>query len=144
MLSDLKMKKIEEVLERETYKIIINNNIDSSKVMFPEKLKAAKEMLGKYPPSAELRMRSYSKFEQEYGFEICGAFKNVDIETNTFFVEKMSGPYEIHFKIRTVSDTLNHLVKIYSGKTIKVQIRPRINAENQFEYELMSINEVVS
>ncbi len=119
---------------------IIDNNIDDSKVMFPQKLKEANEMLEKYPPPPEVLMHGYSEFEKEYGFEVNGILKRADADTKTFLVIIMDGPYEIHFKITTNPELLKKIVKSYWGETIKVHIRPKINSEKQFEYELMEVD----
>jgi hypothetical protein len=42
-------------------------------------------------------------------------------------------------QIRTTPETLDKIVKTYWNQPISVQIRPQINAENQFEYELMEV-----
>jgi hypothetical protein len=136
------MEDVIELKEVKTPKLIINNDIDDSKVMFPKKLQRANEILEKYPPPAEWCMKSYSKMEQESGVEVRGVLKRADADASTFLVIEMSGLYEIHYHIRAAPDTLDKIVKAYWGKTINVQIRPQINKDNQFEYELMAVKAV--
>ncbi len=128
------MQEILEIKEVKRPKLIINNDIDDSKIMFPEKLKRANAMLDKYPLPP-----SYSPAEQESGIEVKGILRRADSDTNTFFVVKMEGFYEIYFNIFTEPQTLNTIVKNYWGETINVQIRPQINKDNQFEYELIAV-----
>lgn len=135
------MEEVIELKEVKQPKLIINNDtIDDSKVMFPEKLKRANEMLEKYPPPAEWCMQSYSKMEQENGVEVSGVLKRADADVSIFLLKEKSGLYEIHYPIRTTPEILNNIVKTYWNETINVQIRPQINKDNQFEYELMAVN----
>lgn len=53
---------MKEIIEAKRPKLIINNDIDDSKIMFPEKLKRANEMLEKYPLPDDVRYtKSYSE-----------------------------------------------------------------------------------
>ena len=131
-----------EVLEFRTVKrpeIIIDDTIDDSKIMFPEKLSEANEMLEKYPPPANFLLNRYNKKEQQDGIEVRGLLSSANADKSTFMVLKMKGVYEINYHIRTTPEALNKIVKTYWNELISVQIRPQINAENQFEYELMEV-----
>ena len=133
------MKKMGKVIELERFRTAVDDNIDDSKLMFPQKLKEAKEMLEKYPIPAKIRMGSFSKREQEKGFEVIGVLKNANMENNTFLLLQKGDLNEIEIKIITTPQILNQLVKTHFGKMITVQIRPQINNANQFEYELMTV-----
>ncbi len=133
------MEDLVELKKVKKPKLTITNNIDESKVMFPNKLKEANETLEKYPLPADLLLDRYSEIQQQEGISISGVIKRANAHNNTFLVMEMHGPYEVHFNIRTMSETLNKLVKTYWGETINVRIRPQINEENQFEYELMAV-----
>ena len=133
---------MKEVIEQKKYSppvMVINDELDKydNVILFPKKLKEANEMLEKYPPPADVLMHGYSELEKEHGFEVNGILKRADADAKTFLVVEMDGPYEIHFKITTNPETLNKIVKSYWDNTIKVHIRPKINSEKQFEYELL-------
>jgi hypothetical protein len=107
--------------------------------MFSEKLKAANEILEKYPIPANIYLDSFSKIEQEVGFEVKGILKRADASKNSFLVIEMDGSCEINYNIQTESKTLNKIVKAFWGEQIRVHIRPKINENNLFEYELIEI-----
>lgn len=133
---------LEAIVELEAIKrpkLIINNDIDDSKVMFPKKLKQANEVLEKSPLPAEMLLKRYSKLQQEEGIKVSGILKRANALANTFLVIEMRGSYEVHFNIHTSSEILNQLVKKHWGETINVHVRPQINKENQFEYEFIEI-----
>jgi hypothetical protein len=44
-----------------------------------------------------------------------------------------------NYHIHTTSDNLDKLVKAYWDKAINVRIRPQINVDNLFEYELIEV-----
>jgi hypothetical protein len=65
--------------------------------------------------------------------------KRADGDKSTFLVIEMDGPYEVHYDIRTQPEALNNLVRAFWDEPIKVHIRPQINADNLFEYELIEV-----
>lgn len=133
---------LEAIVEFEAIKrpkLIINNNIDDSKVMFPEKLKQANEALEKSPLPAEMLLKRYSKLQQEEGFIVSGIVKRANALVNTFLVIEMRGSNEVHFNVHTAPEILNQLVKKHWGETINVHVRPQINKENRFEYEFIGL-----
>jgi hypothetical protein len=131
-----------EVLEFKKVKqpeIIIDDTIDET-IIFPEKLQAAQERFAKYPVPAWIFLHKYSKKQQEEGICVCGILEQVDVEANTLLVtvtKNDAAPSE--YAIRTTPEALANIVKIYLDETISLRIRPQINADNQFEYELMAI-----
>lgn len=125
--------ELEEVMQPQ---FIIDESIDDSQIMFLKKLKEANEMLEKYPPPADWLLSRYSKTQQEEGIYVSGTLKCVNIEANTFLVVEMHGLYEVHFNILTTVETMNQL---HINMAINVRIRPQINKDNQFEYELMEV-----
>jgi hypothetical protein len=133
------MEEILELKKVKQPKVIIDVTIDDNRVMFPKKLKEANEMLEKYPPPADLLLGRYNKNEQQDGLSVRGILIHANADKGTFMVLKMNGVYEINYNIRTTPEILNKLVKVFLNKPISVQIRPQINAENQFEYELMEV-----
>ncbi len=118
---------------------IIDDSIDDTQVVFTKKLKEANEMLEKYPPPADLLLSRYSKTQQEEGIYVSGTLKCTNSEANTFLVVEMHGLYEVHFNILTTEDILKQLLKTYTNKAINARIRPQINTDNQFEYELIEL-----
>jgi hypothetical protein len=132
------------LLELRTVKrpdIIIDDTLDDS-IMSPEKLKEAKEWFDKHPVPAWVFLHKYSKTQQIEGICVDGVFKSVDVNTSTFGIVVPVNDYaESNYRIKTTPKILVKLVEAYLNKPISVQIRPQINAENQFEYELMKVNE---
>ena len=105
-------------------------------VLFPKKVEEAKETLTKNPIPAHIYLARYSKQKQEQGFEISGLLKRADADSNTFMVVA-NNRSQTHYTIRTVPETLNRLVKAFWEEPITVHIKPQINADNLFEYELI-------
>ena len=130
------------LLELRTVKrpeIIIDDTIDDS-IISPEKLKEAREWFDKHPIPAWIFLHKYSEMQREEGICINGIVKSIDVNANTFSVTVLVNDYaESNYRIRTTPETLNKIVKTYWTEPISVQIRPQINAENQFEYELMEV-----
>jgi hypothetical protein len=132
------------LLELRTVKrpdIIIDDTIDDS-IMSPEKLKEAKEWFDKHPVPAWIFLHKYSEIQQKEGICVDGTFKSTDMEAGTFLLNvTLNDNAESNYKIRTTPEILNKIVKNYLNKPISVQIRPQINADNKFEYELIEVNE---
>jgi hypothetical protein len=136
------MEDILELKEKKRAMAVLNPHVEKYEHIteLSKKAKEARETLERCPPPAKLLLKRYSKTEQEEGISISGVLKRANEDTYTFMVVKMEGVYDIHYHIRTTPDTLNQLVKNYWGETINVRIRPQINSDNQFEYELMAVN----
>ena len=134
------MGEVIELTKIKRPEFIINNEIDDSKIMFPEKLKEVNEFFEKNPLPAELYIKTFSKAQREDGFCVSGVLKRANAHACTFLVMEMQGPYEIHFNILTTPEILNKLVKTYWEETINVRILPQINSQNKFEYALMEVN----
>lgn len=133
------MAEVLELRKVERPKIIIDDTIDERKIMFPEKLKEAEEMLEKYPPPASFLLSRYNKKELQDGITIQGLLNGYNTDNNSFRVLKRKGVYETKYQIHTTPDTLIQIIKVYWNKPISVQILPQINIENQFEYKLMEV-----
>lgn len=122
--------------------VIIDDTIDD-RIMFTEKLKRANETLEKHPIPAWVFLSRYSKTQQEEGISISGVLKRADVESSTLVVTVIINEYaQSNYHIRTTPEILNKIVKTYWNESINVQIRPRINENDQFEYELMTIEVV--
>jgi hypothetical protein len=132
-----------EVLEARKFKlpkITINNAIDDGKVINPEKFERVCERLEKHPLPAWFLMDRHSKMQQEHGFEVTGTLRRADADTNTFFIIELEDDInEMHYTISASPDILNNLVKAFWDAPIKVQIRPKITADNLFLYELIEV-----
>lgn len=132
-----------EVLEiKRTVKqpeIVIDDTIDD-RIMFTEKLEEANETLKKHPIPAWIFLSRYSATQQEKGISISGVLKSADVESSTLVVTVIVNEYaQSNYHIRTTPEMLNKIVKTYWNEAINLQIRPQINKDNQFEYELMGI-----
>jgi hypothetical protein len=135
------MEDVIEVKKSKLPVMTINHGLDKydNVILFPEKLKSVNEYFEKYPLPADFYLDSFSKTQQEYGFEVTGILKRADVDKNIFHVVEMDGPYEVKYNIRTTPEILHQLVKVFLDKTIKVHIRPQINADNLFEYGLIEV-----
>jgi hypothetical protein len=137
---------MEEVLELDLPKraIIVANTGFKPKGMgkvASSKLTEANEFLDKHPIPAWIFMSRYSQIQQEEGICIEGILKFADAEASTVTVVVTVNEYaKTNYPIHTTTNTANQLIKTYLGKTINVRIRPQINSDNQFQYELMAIN----
>jgi hypothetical protein len=130
------------LLELRTVKrpeIIIDDTIDDS-IISPKKLKESREWFDAHPIPAWVFLHKYSKIQQEEGICINGILARGNVEANTFSVAVTVNKYaQSNYHIRTTPETLNRIVKTHWNEPISVQIRPQINAENQFEYELIEV-----
>ena len=136
---------MEEVIELKKYKqpiMVVNPDLDKYEdvVLFPKKLQDAIETLARCPIPADILLQRFSKTKQEQGFEINGILESADTAAHTFLVIVTVNKYhQINYNIRTAPETLNQLVKAFLDKPIKIHIRPQINADNLFEYELIEV-----
>jgi hypothetical protein len=136
---------MEEVIELRKYKrpnVVINPELNkhSKDVIDPEKLERIRERFEKHPLPAWFLMDRHSKIQQEHGFEVTGTLKRAEADNNTFFIIELEGEIdEMHYTIRTESDTLNNLIKAFWNAPIKVHIRPKITDDNLFLYELIEV-----
>lgn len=136
---------MEDVLELEKPQraIVVANTGSKHKVMGKveaRKLKEANEFLEKHPIPAWIFMSRYSQIQQEEGICISGVLKYADAEASILIViVTVNNDAQSNYHIRTTFDILDRLIKTYWGKTINVRIRPQINADNLFEYELIEV-----
>jgi hypothetical protein len=122
--------------------IIIDDTIDD-RIMFTEKLQTVKDKLEKHPIPAWIFLSRYSTIQQEEGICVRGVLQRADTASNTLVVAVIVNEYaQSNYHIRTIPETLTQIVKNYWNETINVQIRPQINKDNQFEYELMTVKVV--
>lgn len=136
------MEDILELKETQRASAVLNPKLEAyeHRMALSKKAKEARETLERCPPPAKLLLKRFSKTQREEGVCISGVLKRANEDTYTFMIVKMEDIYDIHYYIRTTPDTLNQLVKTYWGQMIHVRIRPQINSDNQFEYELMEVN----
>ena len=136
---------MEEVIELRKYKrpnVVVKPELNkhSKDVINPEKLGRAREQFEKHPLPAWFLMSRHSKMHQEHGFEVTGTLKRADARTNTFFIIELENDInEMHYTIHAESNIFINLVKAFWNAPIKVQIRPKITADNLFLYELIEV-----
>lgn len=131
---------MEETIAFNTFQqpvLIIDNDLDDT-ILYPEKLKEARETLSKHPIPAEIYLLRFSKEEQEQGFWINGVVRKADADNNTFTVISTAQFTQTQYIIHTQLKILNSIVKNYWGKPLKAHILPKINKDEKFEYELLS------
>jgi hypothetical protein len=118
--------------------LIIDNDLDDT-ILYPEKLKEVREALTKNPIPADIYLQRFSETEQEQGFWVSGIVKQADADKNIFVMVATVNNTEMPYKVRTVSKTLNSIVKNHWRKSIHALIKPTINKERLFEYTLINI-----
>lgn len=134
------MKEVIELKKSKYSNTVINPELNKYQdvVMFPEKLQEAKETIAKYGLPEAWRNKPLETKEQS-AFWMNGILKQADANANIFLVIVMDNDNQINYKIHTVPEMLNKLVKSFWNEPIKVHIRPQINDENVFEYELIEV-----
>jgi hypothetical protein len=134
---------MKETIELKKYKcsgIVINPELNKyeSIVTFPEKLKEANETLAKYGLPEGWEKKPDIKVQP--AFWMSGILKEADANSNIFLIIATDNGVQTHYPIKTTSKILDQLVKAFWNEPIKVHIRPQINANNLFEYELIEVN----
>jgi P pilus assembly chaperone PapD len=136
------MEEVIEVKRKKRPSLIIDNSIDDSKIMFPEKLKRAQEFLAKngLPPVVA---NMYAEKGVKVDFMTSGTVIQADAKENTFSLYVISKDTEIPtenvYIISTTPDILSTIVKGHWGEKIKVFLRPKAIIGQPFYYDLLEI-----
>ena len=136
------MEDVLELKEMQRAEVSVNPKLEKyeKRAGLSKKAREASEFLEKHPIPAWILLRRYSTTQQQKGICIRGILKNADVATSTLVVTVTVNDYTpSNYHIRTAPETLNNIVKAYWGEPINVLIRPQINANNQFEYELIEV-----
>jgi hypothetical protein len=137
------MEGILELEKQQPVRVVANPGIKPMGKVESEKLRKANETLEKYPIPAWIFLSRYSKAQQQEGISISGVLKSADVESSTLVVTVIINEYaQSNYHIRTTPELLNKVVKTYWNEAINVRIRPQINKDNEFEYELVAIEVV--
>ncbi len=130
---------MEKIIEQQV-RVTANPGLKPQESFESKKLRDAIETLEKHPIPAWIFLSRYSTTQQKDGISIHGVIKSADTESSTVVVSVIMNEYaQSNYHIHTTLENLNKIVKNYWNELISVQIRPQINKNNQFEYELMAI-----
>jgi hypothetical protein len=137
------MNKVIEITEYPKPRIIIDNDMPNydNVILFPEKLKRAKEFLAKNGIPEEWANESLERGEK-YNFWTSGILQSADTLENTFVFIAKSYAYpdgNHQYTVSTTPKILNGLFKDYSGEPIRIHIKAKAKKDNTWLFKLLEV-----
>jgi hypothetical protein len=145
------MKEIIEQNQSVYTNVTINKGLNKydNKILNPQKLERAKEIIAKSGLSSKLEKAKENikkpgfpqPIEEENSFWVSGTLEQADAHKNTFLITVQSDTKVVksNFIITTLSETLNDLVKKHWGNMLTVYIKPINGDSKRPKYELLEV-----
>jgi hypothetical protein len=145
------MKEIIEQNQSVYTNVTINKGLNKydNKILNPQKLERAKEIIAKSGLSSKLEQARKDikkpgfplSIEEENSFWISGTLEQADAHKSTFLITVQSDTKAVktNFIITTLSETLNDLVKKHWGNMLTVYIKPINGDSKRPKYELLEV-----